>query len=65
MITRENAKTMLFELRCKYGKTQEQVSAGSGVSRITVNRIENDKIDLEMLRADTIFKLNEYFKTLG
>jgi len=65
MITRENAQKELFDLRCEYGKTQEQVSDGSGVSRITINRIENGKIDIDNLRAETIFKLNEFFSKLG
>lgn len=65
MIDKSNAKEELFRLRCKYGKTQEQVSEGSGVSRITVNRIEKGKLAPETLRAFTFFKFNEYFKKLG
>jgi transcriptional regulator with XRE-family HTH domain len=65
MLNKENAHNMLFDLRCKYGKTQEDVSLGSGISRATINRIENGKTDGESLRAETFFKLNEYFKGLG
>ena len=65
MITKNNASGRLFELRCKYGKTQEQTAIGSNVSRITINRIETGKIDSDDLRANTFFKLNEFFKKLG
>lgn len=65
MITSENAPKKLFDLRCKYGKTQEQTAEGSKVSRITINRIENGKLDLDSLRAGTFFKLNDYFRKLG
>lgn len=65
MLNKNNAKERLFDMRCKYGKTQEEISKGSGVSRITINRIETGRGDSETLRADTFFKLNEYFKTLG
>ena len=65
MINKENAKNNLFDLRCKYGKTQEQVADGSGVSRVTVNGIESGNTDQGTLRAGTLFKLNEYFKKLG
>ena len=65
MLTKENISKELFNFRCKYGKTQEQTSIGSGVSRITVNKIETGKIKQENIRADTFFKLNEYFKKLG
>lgn len=65
MIAKENAAEQLFDLRCKYGKTQEQTAIGSKVSRITINRIETGKIDADDLRANTFFKLNEFFKKLG
>ena len=65
MINKENAKETLFNLRCKYGKTQEQVADGSLVSRITVNGIESGNVNQKNLRAGTLFKLNAYFKTLG
>ena len=65
MITKHNAKDKLFELRCKYGKTQEQVSEGSSVSRVTIHKIENGKLDLDSIRAETFFKLNKFFEKLG
>ena len=65
MIDNINVREELFRLRCKYGKTQEQVSEGSGVSRVTINRIETGKLTPETLRAVTFFKFNEYFKKLG
>ena len=63
MIKQENAKHELFRLRCKYGKTQEEVATWSKVARATVNRIE--KGQTEILQAGTFFKLNTYFKSLG
>lgn len=65
MINKENAKDKLFELRCKHGKTQEQVAEGSGVARATINRIEKGVTLQDSLRAVTFYKLNQYFKKLG
>ncbi len=65
MINKKNIKEKLFNLRCKYGKTQEQVADGSKVSRVTIYKVESGKKDPEFMRADTFFKLNEYFKKLG
>ena len=65
MIDNSNIKEELFRLRCKYGKTQKQTAEGSGVSRVTINRIETGKLAPETLRAFTFFKFNEYFKKLG
>ncbi len=65
MLNKENITKELFNLRCKYGKTQEQVADGSKVSRVTIYKIESGNKDPELMRADTFFKLNEYFRKLG
>ena len=65
MINRSNASSELFKLRCKYGKTQQEVADGSSISKVTINRIETGKVISETLRAMTFFKLNEYFEKLG
>lgn len=63
MITKENVKDELFNVRVALDLTQEELSKKCGVSRITLNRLENGRIDKDNIRANTLFKINKFLKT--
>ena len=60
MVTQDNFKEMVLEFRRKNQMTQEKLAERSGVSRLTIIKIENGK--LEKLNAMTLYKLDRYFK---
>ena len=61
-ITRENAKTELYNFRMKHDITQEKLSDKTGVSRPTIVAIEKGRIQP---RANTLHRINEFVKIFG
>lgn len=60
-IKRSNAESVLSDFRDKFGKTLDQVSKKTGISVTTLIAIEKGRV---RPRATTIYKLNQYFKSL-
>lgn len=60
-LTRKNAGDLLISLREKHGKTLDQVREKTGISNSTLISIEKGNTP----QAKTIYKLNEYFKSIG
>jgi len=58
-ITRDNAKTELYNFRMKNNITQEKLSDKTGVSRPTIVSIEKGRIQP---RANTLYRINEFVK---
>lgn len=64
-LTKKNISAEFLKLRLKHDKTQSEIHEATKLSRTTLSRIETGKADGKPVRAETIFKLNEYFEKLG
>lgn len=58
MITQDNFREKVLGYRLQNKMTQEKFSEKSGISRITIGKIESGKI--KKLNSMTLFKLQKY-----
>lgn len=62
MLTKENAGKTLLEYRRDYNITQGEIAKKADISLPTISGIESGKLTPQTM---TIFKLNQYFESIG